>query len=113
MADEQRQPTEGTIKPKVTLVAKIDQRVIPALDRIANMNEVNTAQLMSQFLSDIGDAVEFLSNAQGGSFATVEDWFAGLIVQRCRGATPEALRAVGHIWDRAAELKTREGGGEG
>ncbi|MCL0065911.1 hypothetical protein M1N79_03430 [Dehalococcoidia bacterium] len=108
-----RQAVEGAGKSKVTLVAKVDQGAIPALDQVANANDVNTAQLMSQFLSDIGDAVEFLNNAQSGSFATVGEWFARLIAQRCRGATPEALRAVGHIWDRAAELKTREGGGEG
>lgn len=102
--------TEVGGKAKATLVAKIDKRVVPALDRIAETNQVNTAQLMSQFFSDIADTVEFLGAAQGGSFDTIEDRFAKLIVQRCCGATPEALRAVGRIWDRAAELRAQEGG---
>lgn len=112
MEDEQRQAAEGARKAKVTLVAKIDQRALPALGRVANANEVNTAQLMGRFFSDISDTVQFLENAQGGSFATVEDWFAKLIVERCHRATPEVLRAVGRIWDRAAELKAQEGGDE-
>ena len=97
---------------KGTLVARIDKRVVPALDRIAETNQANTAQLMNQFFSDIADTVEFLAAPQGGSIDTIEDRLARLIVRRSCGATPEALRAVGHIWDRAAELKAHEGGGE-
>ena len=65
---------------------------------------------MVQFFDDISDAVEFLDSAQGGSMITVEDWFAERIVERCCGAMSEELRAVGHIWDRAAELKAQQGG---
>jgi len=39
---------------KGTLVARVDERVVPALDRISSTNQVNTGQLMSQFLDDIG-----------------------------------------------------------
>lgn len=95
---------------KTTLIAKIDKQVVPVLDRVANTNEVNAAQLMSRFFSDITDAVQFLDSAQGGSFTTIEDWFAKLIIERCHGATPEALRAVGRFWDRAAELRAQQGG---
>lgn len=95
---------------KATLIAKVDERVVPALDRIATTNQVNTAQLMSRFLGDIADCVDFLGAAQGGTFDSVADRFAKLIIQRCHGATPEALRAMGRIWDRAAELKAQEGG---
>ena len=96
---------------KGTLVARIDERVVPALARIASTNQVNAGQLMSQFLGDIADTVEFLSAAHGGSFSTLEYRFAELIIKRCYGATPEALRAVGHIWYRAADiLSTRNGG---
>ena len=102
--------TQGAGRPKPTLVAKIDQRAMPALDRVANANEVNTARLMSQFFDDISNAIQFLDAAQGGTWTAVEDWFAKLIIQRCCGATPEALRAMGRIWDRAAELKTQQGG---
>ena len=96
---------------KGTLVARVDERVVPALDRVANTNEVNAAQLMSRFFSDITDAVQFLDSAQGGSWTTIEDWFARLIIERCRGATPEALQAVGHIWYRAAEILSTKNGG--
>jgi len=96
MKEEERQATEGAGMSKVTLVAKIDQRAIPALDRVANTNEVNTAQLMSQFFSDISNTVQFLDSVQGGNFAAVESWFAKFIVDRCCGSTPEALRAMGH-----------------
>jgi hypothetical protein len=98
---------------KAILVAKIDKRVIPALDQIAKTNQVNTAQLMNQFFSDVADAMEFLSVAQGGSVDSIEDRLARLIVQRCQGTTPEALRTAGRIWDRAAELKSQEGGAKG
>jgi secreted PhoX family phosphatase len=98
---------------KTTLIAKIDNRVVPALDRVADSNQVNTAQLMRQFLGDVADCVEFLDVTRGDTFNSVEDRFARLIVQRCHGATPEALQAVGRIWHRAAELKAQEGGAEG
>jgi len=103
---------QGTEGSKATLVAKIDQRAMPALDRIAETNEVNTAQMMTQLFSDISDAVQFLDSVQGGTWSTVEDWFARLIIQRCTWATPEALRAMGRIWDRAAELKMQQGGAQ-
>jgi len=102
--------TQGTERSKATLVARIDQRAMPALDRIAETSEVNTAQMMTQLFSDISEAVQFLDDIQGGTWSTVEDWFARLIIQRCTRATPEALRAMGHIWERAAELKMQEGG---
>ena len=113
MKEEEKQATEGVEMSKVTLVAKIDQRAIPALDRVANTNEVNTAQLMSQFFSDISNTVQFLDSAKGDSFTAVESWLAKFIVDRCCGATPEALRAMGRIWDRAAEIKAHEGGTKG
>ncbi len=98
---------------KGILVAKIDERVVPALDLIATTNQVKTDQFMSQFFSDIADAVEFLAAAQGGSFASIEDRFAKLIIQRCPEAKPEALQAMGRIWYRAAELRAQEGGAKG
>lgn len=98
---------------KATLIAKIDNRVVPALDRIAGANQISTTQLMSRLLNDIAEALEVIAAAQGGSFDSVEDWFATLIVERCPQATPEALRAMGRIWDRAAEIKTQEGGSKG
>jgi len=101
--------TQGTARPKATLVAKIDQRAMPALDRIAETNEVNTAQMMTQVFADISDAVEFLDSVQGGVWTTIEDWFALFIIERCPQATPKALRAMAHIWERAAELKVQEG----
>jgi len=104
--------TQEAGRSKATLVAKIDQLAMPALDRIAYINEVNTAQMMSRLFADISDAVQFLDSIQGGTWTTVEDWFAKLIIQRCTWATPEALRAMGRIWDRAAELKTQKGGDE-
>ncbi len=105
--------SEAAEETKAILVAKIDKRVVPALDRIASTNRVNTSQFMSRFFSDVADVVEFLAAAQGGTFNTIEDRFAKLIIGRCPEATPEALRAVGHIWDRAAELKAQEGGAKG
>jgi hypothetical protein len=110
MEDGERQAAEGPRKSKVTLMAKIDQRAIPALDRIANANGVDAAGLMRQFFDDISDVVQFLDDVQAVDLALVQDWFAKLIVQRCRGATPEALRAMGRIWDHAAELKAQQGG---
>ncbi len=104
---------QRTGKPKVRLVAIIDQRALPALDRLAKAYGVNTAQFMSQFFEDVSDAVEFLDSAQDDTWATVEDWLAKRIIQRCCGATPEELRDVGHIWDRAAELKAQLGGDKG
>ena len=102
--------TQGRRRAKATLVAKVDQRAMSALDRIAETNELNTAQMMTQLFADISDAIEFLDDIQGGSWTFVQDWFANLIIQRCPRATPQALRAMGHIWERAAELKMQEGG---
>jgi len=101
--------SEGSGAMKATLIAKIDKRAVPALDRIATTNQVNTDQLMTQLFSDIANAVEFLDAARGGSLGNMENWFARLIAERCRGATPEALRAMGRIWNRAAELRAQEG----
>jgi hypothetical protein len=98
---------------KATLITKVDTRVVPALDRIASTNRVNTSQFMSRFFSDVADAVEFLAAAQGGTFNTIEDRFAKLIIERCPEVTPDQLRAIGRIWDRAAELKAQEGGAKG
>ncbi len=95
----------------VTLIARIDSRVVPALDQIAETNQISSAQLMSQFFDDTADAVEFLVAAQGGSFTTVEDWFARFIADRCRETSPETLRAIGHIWYRAADMLSVERGG--
>jgi hypothetical protein len=97
---------------KTTLIAKIDQRVMPALDRIASTNQVNTSLLMAQFFSDVADSVDFLASAQGGSSDNIEEKFARLIIERCPGATPEALRAARRIWERAAEIKAHEGGNQ-
>jgi len=96
---------------KGTLVARVDERVVPALDQIASTNQVNTGQMMGQLLGDIADAVEFLGTAQGGSFSTVEDWFAKLIIERGPSTTPEALQAMGRIWYRAAEILSTKNGG--
>ena len=95
---------------KATLVARIDGRVFPILDRLASTNEVSVAQLMSRFFSDMSDAVEFVDSAKDVSFSTVEDWFAKLIIKRCPDATPETLKAIARIWERAAVLKMQEGG---
>ena len=96
---------------KGTLVARVDERVVPALDRVANTNEVNATQLMSRFFSDITDAVQFLDSTEGGSWTTIEDWFAKLIIEQSHGITPETLQAVGHIWYRAADILSMEKGG--
>jgi len=104
---------EASGATKATLITKVDTRVIPALERIASTNRVNTSQFMRRFFSDVADVVDFLSAAQGGTFNTIEDRFAKLLVDRCPEATPEALRAMGHIWDRAAELKAQEAGAKG
>jgi hypothetical protein len=101
--------SEGSGAKKTTLSARIDQRVMPALDRIANTNQVNTSLLMARFFSDIADSVDFLTTAQGGSSDNIAEKFARLIVERCPGATPEALRAARRIWERAAEIKAQEG----
>ncbi len=101
---------ESSGAKKTSLVAKIDQRVLPALDRIASTNQVNTSLLMGRFFSDIADSVDFLASAQGGSSDNIEETFARLIVERCPRATPEALRAARRIWERAAEIKAQEGG---
>ena len=101
---------EGSGAKKTMIIAKIDQRVLPALDRIASTNQVNASLLMGQFFSDIADSVDFLASAQGGSSDNIEEKFARLIVERCPGATPEALRAARRIWERAAEIKAHEGG---
>ena len=102
--------SEGAGEKKTTLIAKIDQRVLPALDRIAGTNKVNTSQLMGQFFSDVADSVDFLASAQGGSSDNIEEKFARLIVERCPWATLEALRATRRIWERAAEIKAQEEG---
>ena len=105
--------TEGSRDTKATLIARIDKRVISALDRIAETDQTSSAHLMSGLLSDIADGLEVIVAAQGSSFNSVEDWFARLIVERCPQATTEALRTMGRIWDRAAELKAQEGGSKG
>ena len=99
---------EHTVK-KTTLVAKIDLRVLPALDCIASTNQVNTSLLMQQFFSDIADSVDFLASAGGGCPENIEEQFARLIVGRCPGATSEGLRQMQRIWGRAAEIKAQEG----
>jgi len=101
----------ATGEGKGTLVARVDERVVPALDQIASTNQINTGQMMGQLLGDIADAVEFLGAAHGGSFSTVEDWFAKLIIERGHSTTPEALQAMGHIWYRAAEILSTKNGG--
>ena len=101
---------EGSGAKKTMIIAKIDQRVLPALDCIASTNQVNASLLMGQFFSDIADSVDFLASAQGGSSDNIEETFARLIVERCHGATPEALRAARRIWERAAVIKAQEGG---
>ena len=102
--------SEGAGEKKTTLIAKIDQRVLPALDQIASTNQVNTSQLMGQFFSNVADSVDLLSSAQDDSSDNIEEKFARLIVERCPGATLEALRATRRIWERAAEIKAHEGG---
>ena len=102
--------SEGAGEKKTTLIAKIDQRVLPALDRVASTNRVNTSQLMGQFFNDVADSIDLLSSVQGGSSDNVEEKFARLIVERCPGASPEALRVARRIWERAAEIKAHEGG---
>jgi hypothetical protein len=101
---------ERADKSKVTITAKIDQRAMSALDRVAKAYGVSSAQFMVQFFDDMSDAVEFLDSSQGGGLITFEDWFAQRIVERWCRATPEELRAVGRVWDRAAELKAQQGG---
>jgi len=102
--------SEGAGEKKTTLIAKIDQRVLPALDQIASTNQVNTSQLMGQFFNDVADSVDFLASAHDGSPDNVEERFARLIVERCPGATTDELWAVQRIWERAAEIKAQEGG---
>lgn len=102
--------SEGTGEKKTTLVAKIDQRVLPALDQIASTNRVNTSQLMGRFFNDVADSIDLLSSSQAGSSDNIEEKLARLIVERCPGATPETLRATRRIWERAAEIKAQEGG---
>ncbi len=102
--------SEGSGVKKTTLIARIDQRVLPAFDRVANANRVNTSQLMGQFFNDVADSVDFLASAQDGSSDNIEEKFARLIVERCHGATPEALQVAQRIWKRAAEIKSQEGG---
>jgi len=98
-------------KAESILVAKVNQRAIPALDRVAIANQTNTAQLMAQFFGDITDLVDFVSISQGGTATAIEDKLAELIVERCRGVTPQALQAMGHVWYKAAEkLATGKGG---
>ena len=43
--------SEGLGAKKTTMIARIDQRVLPALDRIASTNQVNTSQLMASSLA--------------------------------------------------------------
>jgi len=99
---------EGARAKKATLVAKIDERVLPALDCIASTNQINTSQLMGQFFSDVADSVDSLASAQGGGSDNIEEKFARLVVERCPGATAEALRVAQRIWERAAQIKAKE-----
>jgi hypothetical protein len=109
--DEATNDCRITGKGKETLVARVDGRVIPALDQIASANQSNTSQMMGELLDDIADAVGFLGAVRGDSFSIVEDRFAKLILERCHGATPKALQAMGHIWYRAADILSSEEGG--
>ena len=102
--------SEGIIEKKTTLVAKIDQRVLPALDQIASTNRVNTSQLMGRFFNDVADSVDLLAFAQGSSSENVEEKLARLIVEGCPATTTEALQAVQRIYQRAAQIKAQEGG---
>ena len=102
--------SEGAGEKKTTLIAKIDQRVLPALDQIASTNQVNTSQLMGQFFNDVADSVGLLASAQAGISENVEEKLARLIVEGCPATTTEALQAVKRILERAAEIKAQEGG---
>jgi hypothetical protein len=102
--------SEGSGEKKTTLVARIDQRVLPALDRVASINQVNTSQLMGKFFNDVADSIDLLASAQGGSSENVEEKLARLIVEGCPATTTEALQAMKRIWERAAEIKAQEGG---
>lgn len=101
--------SEGPGEKKTTLVARIDRRVLPALDQIASINQVNTSQLMGRFFGDVADSVGLLSSGQGGSCENVEEKLARLIVEGCPATTTEALQAVQRIYQRAAEIKAQEG----
>ena len=101
--------SEGSGEKKTTLVARIDQRVLPALDRVASINQVNTSQLMGKFFNDVADSIDLLVSAQGGSSENVEEKLARLIVEGCPATTTEALQAMKRIWERAAEIKAQEG----
>jgi len=102
--------SEGAREKKTTLVARIDQRVLPALDQIASINQVNTSQLMGQFFDDVADSVGLLASAQAGISDNIEEKLARLIVEGCPATTTEALQAVKRILERAAEIKAQEGG---
>ena len=102
--------SEGSAAKKTTLIAKIDQRVLPALDQIASTNRVNTSQLMGRFFSNVADSIDLLSSGQGGSSDNIEEKLARLIVEGCPATTTEALQAVKRILERAAEIKAQEGG---
>ena len=101
--------SEGSGEKKTTLIARIDQRVLPALDRVASINQVNTSQLMGKFFNDVADSIDLLASAQGGSSENVEEKLARLIVEGCPATTTEALQAMKRIWERAAEIKAQEG----
>jgi len=102
--------SEVSGEKKATLIAKIDERVLPALDQIASTNQVNTSKLMGQFFNDVADSIDLLSSAQGGRSDNIEEKLARLIVERCPGATPETLQTTKRIWERAAQIKAQEGG---
>lgn len=102
--------SEGLGEKKTTLVARIDQRVLPALDRIASTNQVNTSQLMGQFFNNVADSIGLLASAQDGSYDNIEEKLARFIVERCPGASAELLQTARRIWERAAEIKAQEGG---
>ena len=100
--------SEGARGKKATLIAKIDERVLPALDCIASTNQIDTSQLMCQFFSDVADSVDSLASLKDGSSDNIEEKFARLILERCPGATTEALRVAQRIWERAAQIKAKE-----
>ena len=102
--------SEGAREKRTTLVAKIDQRVLPALDQIASTNRVNTSQLMGRFFNDVADSIDLLASAQAGISENVEEKLARLIVEGCPATTTEALQAVKRILERAAQIKAQEGG---
>jgi len=97
-------------EPKTTtLIAKIDQRAMPALDKIAEANQVNTAQLMVGLFTNIADSVDFLALSQDESSDKIEEKLARLVVERCPMVTTGGLQMAQRVWKRAAEIKAQEG----